>query len=336
MDDPHEAEYGLQQWSAELDELTRQLSEREDGIINAHSELERLGQSLKSQEDVDRYNTMVEAYNEGLNQYQELYSDYERLYGRYGEGVVKYRELLGSGAERAVSYRDEAERLIERNEELDVQMASQRTNAATAATAAEREAALEAYGKLEAEYDKNRSEIARLNNEASEAQWEYYSSLRLNDDFDALSAPMGSQRVAQGRAGESPYYSGGTVYDYINAIGNARQMRGYDAEGNEMQALGTMTEDEVRIYNYLYATQGREAAKQFLSDIRESLNQRLGTQRYEDMSGIGRALYWIPAGLDQFSSGIQQLFTGNAVPTSPTQYTSSLIQQAASERKHAI
>ena len=205
-DDPHEAEYGLQQWSAELDELTRQLSEREDGIINAHSELERLGQSLKSQEDVDRYNTMVEAYNEGLNQYQELYSDYERLYGRYGEGVVKYRELLGSGAERAVSYRDEAERLIERNEELDVQMASQRTNAATAATAAEREAALEAYGKLEAEYDKNRSEIARLNNEASEAQWEYYSSLRLNDDFDALSAPMGSQRVAQGRAGESPYY----------------------------------------------------------------------------------------------------------------------------------
>ena len=126
------------------------------------------------------------------------------------------------------------------------------------------------------------------------------------------------------------------MYDYINAIGNARQMRGYDAEGNEMQALGTMTEDEVRIFNYLYATQGREAAKQFLSDIRESLNQRLGTQRYEDMSGIGRALYWIPAGLDQFSSGIQQLFTGNAVPTSPTQYTSSLIQQAASERSGAL
>ena len=170
-DDPHEAEYGLQQWSAELDELTRQLSEREDGITNARGELERLGQSLKTQEDVDRYNTMVEAYNEGLNQYQELYSDYERLYGRYSEGVAKYRELLSGGAERAVSYRDEAERLIERNEELDVQMASQRTNAATAVTAAEREAALEAYGKLEAEYDKNSSEIARLNNEASEAQW---------------------------------------------------------------------------------------------------------------------------------------------------------------------
>ena len=84
-----------------------------------------------------------------------------------------------------------------------------------------------------------------------------------------------------------------------------------------MQALGTMTADEVRIYNYRYATQGREAAKQFLSDIRESLNQRLGTQRYEDMSGIGRALYWIPAGLDQFSSGIRAAVHGQMpLPTS--------------------
>lgn len=50
------------------------------------------------------------------------------------------------------------------------------------------------------------------------------------------------------------------------------------------------------------------------------------------MSGLGKALYWIPAGLSQFSSGIEQLFSREAVPTSPTLYTSSMIQQEAQER----
>ena len=120
--------------------------------------------------------------------------------------------------------------------------------------------------------------------------------------------------------------------DYINNIGNARAIRGYDAAGNEMQALGTMTEEEIGLYNYIYATQGREAATEYLERLRETINARLGQQRYENMSDLGRALYWIPAGINQFTSGIRQLFSGEAVPTSPTQYTSQAILEGLEGR----
>ncbi len=43
-----------------------------------------------------------------------------------------------------------------------------------------------------------------------------------------------------------------------------------------------------------------------------------GADDYENMAGFEKALYWIPAGLDQFDSGIKQLFSEEALPTSAT------------------
>uniref|UniRef100_UPI0040286792 LPD23 domain-containing protein n=1 Tax=Candidatus Scatomorpha intestinigallinarum TaxID=2840923 RepID=UPI0040286792 len=51
---------------------------------------------------------------------------------------------------------------------------------------------------------------------------------------------------------------------------------------------------------------------------------------------MGKALYWIPAGLDQFGSGIRQLFQREAVPVSSTQITSQLIQQEAQEKSPVL
>lgn len=336
-DTASEAEAGMQRWSGELASMEQQLTEQADALTNMEAQLQRLQQTAGSQDDIEEYNRLYGDYESGREEYNALAENYNRTRDSYASGLQRYQDILGSGMDRANQYTSEADMLEARNAELDRKIQRYELGVPNFRDNYAGASAVERLNELKAERDENERRIALLRAEAEDARMEYYSSLRMAEDWEENSAPLGSQRAAQLSAGETPYYAGGVVYDYINDIGGARgSLNGYDDTGTQYAAYGTMTPDETGIYNYLYATQGREAAEQFLSTIRETLNYRLGAQNYENMSGLGKALYWIPAGLSQFSSGIEQLFSREAVPTSPTLYTSSMIQQEAQERSPVL
>ena len=336
-DTSSEAEAGMRQWSGELSDMEQRLTTQADSLSGMQTELSTLENNLNTQANVDRYNTLVEQYNSALETYSHDSDEYNRLRDRYSRGLTRYRDILSSGMERANEYAAEAELLSTRNSAIEDELRRYELGLPYFDGLASGISTGERMSRLQREYDSNQARIDQLLSDADKSRMEYYSSLRMAEDWEQNSAAIGSQRLAQLNAGETPYYGGGVVYDYINDIGGARDsLRGYDSTGTQYAAYGTMTPDEIGIYNYLYATQGADAAEEFLSEMRETLNYRLGTQNYENMSGFGKALYWIPAGLSQFTSGIEQLFSREAVPTSPTLYTSSMIQQEAQEKSPVL
>lgn len=336
-DTSSEAEAGMRQWSGELSDMEQRLTTQADSLSGMQTELSTLENNLNTQANVDRYNALVEQYNSALDTYSHDSDEYNRLRDRYSRGLTRYRDILSSGMERANEYAAEAELLSTRNSAIEDELRRYELGLPYFDGLASGISTGERMSRLQREYDSNRARIDQLLSDADKSRMEYYSSLRMAEDWEQNSAAIGSQRFAQLNAGETPYYGGGVVYDYINDIGGARDsLRGYDSTGTQYAAYGTMTPDEIGIYNYLYATQGADAAEEFLSEMRETLNYRLGTQNYENMSGFGKALYWIPAGLSQFTSGIEQLFSREAVPTSPTLYTSSMIQQEAQEKSPVL
>jgi hypothetical protein len=99
-------------------------------------------------------------------------------------------------------------------------------------------------------------------------------------------------------------------------------------------AYSNMTDAEVKTYNYLYETDEKRA-KEYLSFIRETLNQRQGVKEgklvRDNKSALGRtvgtAVYGVGAGLDQFGSGAMQFLSSERLPATATQYGSAYIRQ---------
>lgn len=116
--------------------------------------------------------------------------------------------------------------------------------------------------------------------------------------------------------------------DYIKAFYDDKH---FDERYGPYTAYTYMTDENIGIYNYLYAKEGKERADEYLKYIEEKLNADYGTDEYENMSGIEKALYWLPAGIDQFAGGIRQLFAAEKLPTSQIQYTSGMVQNEADE-----
>ena len=97
-----------------------------------------------------------------------------------------------------------------------------------------------------------------------------------------------------------------------------------------------MTDDEVAIYNYLLAKSGKEKAGEFLSYLDETLNARAGKQIADSITSIdipvveelATGLYGFGAGVDQWTSGVKQVFSKEQLPTSVTQYANAEIMNS--------
>lgn len=95
-----------------------------------------------------------------------------------------------------------------------------------------------------------------------------YADILKASDYAALS------KAGESKAGK---LFGDARYDYINDIGDMRiqhdvsEARG---QGAEYSKYALMTQDEVGVYNYLYATQGKKAANAFLSDLEPELDKQ--------------------------------------------------------------
>ena len=110
------------------------------------------------------------------------------------------------------------------------------------------------------------------------------------------------------------------------------------AYSNRQDTIGdykyrSMTEEEVGIYNYLLAKEGKDKANEFLAFLDEDLNAREGGALADRITGIdipvveqvATGLFGLGAGLDQWASGTKQFFTNEQLPTTVTQYANSEI-----------
>ena len=111
------------------------------------------------------------------------------------------------------------------------------------------------------------------------------------------------------------------TYEYINGAHNGmreeilHENRSYSIDtgldtSENWKIYDNMTESEIAIYNYHYAKDGKEAAEKYLKSIQETLNMREATSMYsnmEDKTALEIA-FGVAAGLDQFKSGMKNLF----------------------------
>ena len=316
-----DAELGLKAWSGQLEGYEKKLTELSGSIANTENRLKNLQTTVKTAEDAAAYDELYAGYERMIADYNGVVNDINRVQDKYSAGVERYRDILSGGMERADAAAAEIKKLEAENSRLQQQVdlikAYDTSGLDMTGTYAE---------PLEAEILRNAQRIKELRAEENQNKMQYYSSLALMDDYADLSKPGN--------------VTGDTRYDYINDIDSARHKNEHTTDpGGEpvaMRRYQYLTEDERQIYNYLYATQGKTAADRFLDDLSDTLSERQGAAQYEDMGTLGKALYWIPAGLEQFGSGIKQLFQSEAVPVSPTLITSQLIQQEAQEKSPVL
>ena len=101
-----------------------------------------------------------------------------------------------------------------------------------------------------------------------------YADILKASDYTELSKSGESKRKLFGDA----------RYDYINNIGNFRaqsDVQQAQGRGQDYGKYAFMTDDEIGVYNYLYAKQGKKAANAYLSDLEPELDKQwyTGTNR---------------------------------------------------------
>ena len=315
-----DAELGLKAWSGQLDGYEKKLTELSGDIANTENRLKSLQTTAKTAEDAAAYDELYAGYEKMIADYNGVVNDFNRVQDKYSAGVERYRDILSGGMERADAAAAEAKRLEDENSRLQQQANLIRIYEMSGTSSSS------AAAPIEAQIEQNAQRIKELQAEESQNKMQYYSSLALMEDYAGLSSPAS--------------VTGDSRYEYINDIDNARYRNEHTTDPSgapvALRRYQYLTEDEIKIYNYLYASQGKDAADRFLEDMGPALTERQGAAQYEELGALGKALYWIPAGLDQFGSGIRQLFQREAVPVSSTQITSQLIQQEAQEKSPVL
>lgn len=315
-----DAELGLKAWSGQLESYEKKLTELSGSIANAENRLKNLQTTVKTAEDAAAYDELYAGYEKMIADYNGVVNDINRVQDKYSAGVERYRDILSGGMERADAAAAEAKRLEDENSRLQQQANLIRVYEMSGTSPSS------AAAPIEAQIEQNAERIMKLRAEENQNKMQYYSSLALMEDYAGLSSPAS--------------VTDDTRYEYINDIDNARYRNEHTTDPSgapvALRRYQYLTEDEIKIYNYLYASQGKDAADRFLEDMGPALTERQGAAQYEELGALGKALYWIPAGLDQFGSGIRQLFQREAVPVSSTQITSQLIQQAAQEKSPVL
>lgn len=107
---------------------------------------------------------------------------------------------------------------------------------------------------------------------------EKYGSIQNNSDFEALSGTVAEKPTAGFGIGfgTSWWGKGDPVYDYINDIDGtrAKSFNATTLSSGPYTIYDYMDEDEIEIYNYLYNTEGKEAAGEYLDYLEYGLNER--------------------------------------------------------------
>ena len=160
-----------------------------------------------------------------------------------------------------------------------------------------------------------------------------YTDLDQSADFANMSSAGGTKIEADSSGLWNPYGKGDIVYDFINDIsGMRKKVRARNVTGREEYGEYTkyaqMEESEIARYNYLYNTKGKDAADKYLEFLSDRLVRRQGEAVAATKDTTWEKLAYAPmAGLDRFKTGVQQLFSEEALPTSYVQYAGQKIRE---------
>lgn len=195
----------------------------------------------------------------------------------------------------------------------------------------------------EYEAKSNKAEQLRRNLSDAEKAQKYagYEALRQNTDFAEKSKAGKSKRVQFSLTDPSTWAAGDDRYDFINDIDGYRdhnwaglefenaKVMGMERNLSEHAAVSKMTDGEIAMYNYLYATQGRKAADEYIDTIAEGLNYKLAQDDAENVGDnvLKGMSYGFQSGVDQFGRGVSNWFQDEATPVSTMEYGSAMVRE---------
>ena len=150
------------------------------------------------------------------------------------------------------------------------------------------------YNKYQTYADQTKelkNKIAALEREIQQAEnfqkAKSYDVYREEQDFANFSKAGSSKKKSKGF---SLFEQGDDRYDYINNIDDyrntAKAVVSDDNSDNGYYEYDFMSNDEIGIYNYLYAKQGKEAANKYLEILAPHLNQRNFAKKQEYLNDL--------------------------------------------------
>lgn len=307
----------------------------------------KIGSSLRDQDDFYSTYTTEDDYNSAVasqKEYEEMSTlDLDALDSeiKFNEGMLnlinEYRELSNNASSSAPYYDGE----------------HGKADAMSRMYAIERQ--FELYGIT---LDDEKSIKEKL----SAAQQKYNTAERMQNGIklanDALSAKDFAEKSGYVSTKKDDAWSRltGTEYDdtyeYINDVDGMRsemerKRDAYQSDNPwddgvstwEEKGYDLLTDEEVSIYNYYYSTGGKEKAEEYLDSIQETLYNRRAHGMYANLEDkpLLEIAFSIEAGLDQFASGVQNIFnTDDYIPTNATQQASGMVREDLADNSFNI
>ena len=316
------------------------------------------GDAFRQQYDGDdeattSINSIVAALNNA-----DSYASHNRDYFSQWDSQEAYDEYLAyqKDYDEKKSYDvDAAQKEIEELEKRKAQLLneSRKPSQPYAAGSKYVESAPYAAGQQAATVDAGSKEIRELEKQISQKK-QYLNQAKYIQKGVTLSSVAESDDFKEYSGYVSTYDDSGwarllgkeydDAYEYINNQNGFRdeyksEHRAYssdnpwsDGESSfEEKGYDYMNQSEIAIYNYHYAKEGKEKAQEYLDSIQETLNQRKAGIMFQEMEGNTalEMVFGVEAGLDQFKSGIHNVFNteDDYIAQSAYQMASAMVRE---------
>lgn len=257
--------------------------------------------------------------------------------GRYrakflsGRSVDKVQREYDTTRERAEEYRQKALHLRETGD-------AQREASSTPATGKDREDATrfgssltrsaDQWDKLAQEESSKALELARELGYAKVYQVQKTEAAIVSKPDFAQKSEADPKVLELGNEENRPQMSRATaIYGGIN------HSPYFETRGSET----FMTDEEVKIFTYLYNTQGEKAAEQYYDMLSDTLELRRGTEKAAGLDNtFERTMFSLSQGVRRFGRGIEQLFTDEQLPLYGEDYAENIINANASHGERIL
>ena len=339
-------------WWTEYNESASGVQSAYDKLAPARRQLEEAEKRLQAAEEAfladqsnerayNDYLSAIDEYNGYVEQYKPLWDAYDTAHKNYSSYNTEYEKWRSSIRGEA----DIQKSLDELNAQIDEKQKLLKTYNNTYYDEVHSQLAKKglapegfvSYDELMAQIAELEEQRKLLNEEMDFSKKFSYGDLSTNADYAKMSRPAEIEldKNIFGKADPSDaqmtYYYINNVDGYRDNLQAVKDTIGYDV-AEPFSAYNYMTEEQKQTFTYIYNTQGEAAASEYLNWLKEgfatedawvvqSLNAMKGADIAKTLDNdFLRAAYGVRAGLDQFESGMKQLFTEEELPTSAVQY----------------
>ena len=299
------------------------------GVISTATDIHSHWSNWETEDAYNKYVAQEKDYNEKLSFNLEAgkveISGLESQYGKasnIANELSSLTQTLKSGYTRAGYSEDKIEELIANDSRivaLKNQLAQYGDPSALASTLSEKKAyyTLAERAQKAVEF----ASVADVESENYDPEFEKYANQGQSMDD-----------------GNTPWmFFGNTVADnpieawrrYYADYPSVEEDYGAGKIGNEASFALAMTEDEVNVYNYYLAKEGKDKAEEYLDLIAESVNSRVASGLFSQVQDkpVLEYAFAVASGLDQFASGIEGWFADGYTPTSSIQMASGMVRE---------